>query len=361
MGHILNIVFEDNPSGPDGRLADVDVVDAILNKRIVILDKVSNILFGQKVWVDRYLEMMGQAETDVTNAASIVNAADIDGLSLAAQYLEDAEIAYSYGSPRKAIFASSNATTSEALDISIDVIAPDPRFLYPETTHELKLNISSTNSDAIEFNMTKYRTRALVVGPTTDISVVPANGHINLTASITTPMFGYSAIMFNLHDFNTTVNLSPVIYGVGTLTNAGRHIEIERTVDGTLVTGVFAIARADSRYLSHAIGFYDDGSGEQNTSASIRTNTIEGTIGPYPINTVITLSMVVYDMFGGVFVFPESEYTVTTSPLEPTTSTTTSAPPPTIEIDPVLLMAVAGGVIAVIVVVVVVMKRKGPP
>ena len=354
VGHILNIVFEDNPSGPDGRLADVDIVDAIMNKRIVILDKVSNILYGQQVWVDRYLELMGQAETDVANAEAIVESADEVGNTLASRYLEAARTALAYGCSRKAIFAASNATASEALDIAIDTFAPDPKFLYRETTHDLKVNISSLNSDAIEFNMTLYKLRALTIGSTTDIVIAPANGHTNWTTSITTPLEGYSALIFNLHDFNTTANLAPVIYGVGTLVNAGRHIEIEVTVDGTYVTGVFAIARADIRYLTHAIGFYDDGSGEQNGSAAIKTNTIEGTIGPYPKDTVITLSMTVYDIFGGVFVFPESEYTVTTGPLEPTT--TTSGPPP--PIDPVLLMAAAGGVIAVIVVVVVLMKRK---
>ncbi|MHA2158906.1 MAG: hypothetical protein ACXABE_08395, partial [Candidatus Thorarchaeota archaeon] len=52
IGHILNIVFVDNPSGPGGKLADIDVQDAIMNRRIVIYDKVTNILYGQQIWLD---------------------------------------------------------------------------------------------------------------------------------------------------------------------------------------------------------------------------------------------------------------------------------------------------------------------
>jgi hypothetical protein len=359
VSHILNIAFVDQPTGPNGRFADVDLKDAIMDRRMVILDKVTNILYGQKVWVDRYIELMELAETEIASAKSIVEPADEAGVTLASQYLQDAEVAFAYGSPKRAINAATNSTTAEALDISIDVVSPDPRFLYPSTTHNLVLNISSTNSDAIQFNMTRYNIRAWDIDPSNELILAPGNGYTNWTTNVTMPLVGYCAVVFSLHDFNTTSTLAPIIYGVGALTNTGGHFEIERDVNGTHVTSILAIARGDVRYISTVLGFYDDGSGWQNGTALVRTATIEGTIGPYLRGTVITYYLVVYDIFGGVFVSPQANYTVTTDPLEPTTSTTTTDSGPPIEINPVLLLGITGGVIAIIVVVVFLNKRKG--
>jgi hypothetical protein len=358
MGRITNVVFVDQPSGPDGRLADVDVVDAILNKRVVILDKIIGLVYGQQVWIDRYLELMDLAETEITGAAAIVEASDGEGTTLAELYLEDAEIAFQYFSARRAMYAAANASTPEALEIAINVTAPDPRFLY-EGEYNLTLNITNGYSDAIQFNMSKYNFRALTSSFAGEMIALPSNGFTLVETNFSTPLDGYLAMVFNLKEFNTTSNLSPVIYGWGGLVNPGYHSSAFTTevgYTGTNVTMVFPIARGDIRYLTSATGFYDDGSGWQNKSASIRTVTIEGTIGPYPKDTVISIYFIAYDMFGGEFVSPVVQYTVTTDPLEPTTTTTTAGPP--IEIDPVLLMAAAGGAIAVIVVVVVLMKRK---
>ena len=360
VGKIENVLFVDHPTGLDGRLSVADVVDAILEKRVVVLDKATNVVYGQQVWIDRYFELMDLAATEIANAAVIVNSVEGEGITLAELYLEDAEIAYDFGSPHRAFYAASNASASEALNITINVVSPDPRFLLPSTNYNLTLNITSTNSDAIQFNMTRYWVRAFSAGPSTDIIVAPASGYTNWTTNITTPIVGYSAIIFNLHDFNTTSNMATLIYGVGALVNVGgARQDIERNENGTLVTMVYSIARGDSRYISSAIGFFNDGSGVQNKSISIRTVTLEATIGPYLRGTVINYSAIVYDIFGGVFVLPEAQYTVTTDPLEPTTPTFTTGTAPPVEIDPVLLVGAAGGVIAVMIVVVFLRKRRG--
>jgi hypothetical protein len=245
--------------------------------------------------------------------------------------------------------------------MEVDIISPpDPRFLYPDISHDLTLNITNTNSDAVEFNMTQYLVRGFSLGPSADSFVVPAGGSENWTIGITTPLVGYCAVVLNIHDFNTTSNLCPLVYGMGVLTNTGPHYEYERTVDGTYVTVQFAIERGDSRFLGRCIGFYDDGSGEENMSLSVTTNTIEGTIGPYLRGTVIEIRSVFSDMFGGVFESPVLEYTVTTDPLEPETSTTTTTGNGTpLQIDPLLILGITGGVMVVIVIVVFLNKRKG--
>jgi len=356
IGHIINTVFVDSPTGPDGRLSDEDIKDAILNKRVVVFDRVINVVYGQKVWLDRYLELMDQAETDIANAESIVEAADPEGITLASKYLEFGQTALARWSPSRAICRASNATSIEALNISIGVISPpSPRILYPETTHDLTLNITNTYADAIEFNMTRYMIRGFTVGTVDDMFVAPTGGSENWTIEITTPMVGYCALILNLHDFNATANLCPLVYGVGVLTNPGIHYEIERTEDGTYVTAQFAIVRRDSRFLSSAIGFYDDGSGVQNMTISITTNTMEGTIGPYLKGAVIEIRGVFYDIFGGVFESPVLEYTVTTDPLGPTSPTTGDG----LQLDPLLILGISGAVIVVIVIVVFLNKRKG--
>jgi hypothetical protein len=355
VGHIINTVFVDNPTGPDGRLSDEDVKDAILDRRIVVYDRVIDVVYGQKVWLDRYIELMNQAETEIANAEAIVESADPEGSTLAYQYLDIGKKALARWSPQKALCSASNATSSEALNISIEVISPEsPRFLSPDTTHDFTLNVSNTNGNAIQFNMTKYRVIGFTEGTSVDTFIVPAGESENWTIEVTTPLEGYCTVVLNIHEANTTSNLCPVVYGAGAITNVGVHFEIERTVEGTYVTAKFAIVRRDSRFLTSAIGFYDDGSGEQNLTLSITTNSIEGTIGPYPRDTVIAYRGIFYDFFGGVFETPVLEYTVTTDPLG---TETTSGPPP-FEIDPLTIAAIAGGVIVVILIVVVLMKRK---
>ncbi|MFW9769130.1 MAG: hypothetical protein ACFFF9_08955 [Candidatus Thorarchaeota archaeon] len=357
VGNVLNVVFVDNPTGPDGRLSATDIIDAIMNKRIVVIDKYQDIIYGQQVWLDRYFDLMETAETDIAAASALVESAGGNGTSLAELYLRDAQRAYSQGSPQRAIFAAANATSDEALNISIEVIEPpEPRYIYPETNHDLTLNVSSSIGNSVQFNITPYRVVGFSSGVINEEVIIPASGHTSWTTSVTTPLEGYCALIFNLHEFNTTTKLSPVVYGVGELTNVGVHYEIERDVDGTYVTAQFAIVRGNHRLLSGAIGFYNDGSGEQNITLAIRTNVIEGTIGPYLKGTIITLHAVIYDVFGGVFESPDVQYTVTTDPLEPTT---TATGPPPIVIDPLLLGAIAVGVVVVIVIVVMLMKRKG--
>ena len=361
VGKVVNIVFVNETTGPDGRLADMDVANAILEKRVVIFDKASNIVYGQQVWVDMYLDLMDQAETEIENAASIIDTDNGNKTSLAELYLEDAQVAYGYHNPQRAIELAQNATAAEAQDIAIEVVSPEDPFVYDETTEKLILNITSDNSDTIQFNFSRYFSRALSSTYNSTIAVVPDNGYLLLETNFTTGLQGYYVMVFNLLDFNTTSNLRPTIFGVGGIINVGTHSSAFTTevgYTGTNVTIAYPVARGDARYLKSAIGFYDDGSGWQNKTARIRTVTLEGTVGPYPKNTVITLYFVVYDIFGGKFVSPQVQYTVTTDPLEPPTTTTNTGTGPPIEIDPVLLAVIGGGVAVVVIIGIIVMKKK---
>ncbi|MFX1482116.1 MAG: PHP domain-containing protein [Promethearchaeota archaeon] len=357
VGTIVNVVFVNHPTGPDGRLSAMDVANAILARRVVIVDKASNLVYGQQVWLDRYFELMNQTETDIADAEAIVDTGNSNQTNLAALYLEDAKIAYSHSSFQRAIYAAGNASAAEASNIQFNVVAPYPRFIQPNTLYNLTLNVTNDNSDAIHLNMSRYRSQGLTSNFTGQIIEIPGNGFTIIETSFKTPLEGYNALVFNLQGFNTTANLSPLIYGVGAITNVGSHSpEIERTVDGTYLTYIYPIARGDSRYLRSVRGFYNNGTGWLNGTASIRTVTIEGTIGPYLRGTELDIYFIAYDMFGGVFVSPTVHYTITTDPLEPT-STTTSGTGPFV-LDPLVLGITAGGIIAVVIIVVVLKKKR---
>ena len=234
--------------------------------------------------------------------------------------------------------------------------------------------------------MTHFLSRAITTPLTKDVVVVPSNGYILINASYETDLSGYTTFLFNFKDFNTTSYLSPIVHGIGGLIDTGViDCEIDIDTDGTRVTSKYTIARGDSRYLSSAKLFYNDGSGLENVSMSVRTDTLEGTSGPYLKGTNITFYAVAYDMFGNVFVLPEGTFNVTTDPLpEPTTTTTTTTSPtsttgeptdtttsdtntttptsssptgPGLTLDPMLL-AVAGGVGAVLVLIIVIFAKK---
>ncbi|MFW9806979.1 MAG: hypothetical protein ACFFFK_09655 [Candidatus Thorarchaeota archaeon] len=363
VGKVVNVIFVNETTGPDGSLSDMDIVNAILEKRLVIVDKISNIVAGQQVWLDRYFELMGEAETEITNAAGIIDTDNGNKATLAELYLEDAQVAYDYCSPQRAIELAHNATSAEAQDIAIEVVSPEYRFVYDQTQTELILNITNDYTDAIQFNMSRYFSRALASPYDSTIAVIPSNGYLLLETNITTQLEGYFTMVLNLLDFNASVHLKPTIFGIGGIINVGMHSSMFSTevgYTGTNVTIAYPIARGDARFLKKVVGFYDDGSGWQNGTIRIRTATLEGTVGPFPKNTVITMYFVVYDIFGGVFVSPQGQYTVTTDPLEPPTTTTptnTGTGPP-IELDPMVLAAIGGGVAVIVIIGVVVMKKK---
>jgi hypothetical protein len=362
VGKIVNVVFVNETTGPDGKLSAMDVANAILDKRVVIVDQVSDIVYGQQVWLDLYFDLMGQAETAIETAEGIVNTNNGNRTTLAELYLEDAQIAYRYSSPHRALYLAQNATAAEAGNIAIEVASPENRYIYSLTPETLALNITNDNANAIQLNFSRYFSRALTSSYNSTRAVVPANGYLLLEINFTTQLQGYFAMVFNLMDFNASSNLKPTIYGVGGIINVGTHSSMFSTevgYTGTNVTMSYPIARGDSRFLTSAIGYYNDGSGWQNKPASIKSATLEGTIGPYPRNTVIQIYMIIYDRFGGVFVSHQIQYTVTTDPLEPptTTPTNTGTGPP-FGIDALLLAVIGGGVVVVLIIGIVVMKRR---
>ncbi|TFG28177.1 hypothetical protein EU528_11660 [Candidatus Thorarchaeota archaeon] len=361
VGTIVNIAFVDTPTGPDGRLSDTDLMDAILDKRIVIRDFMNDVIYGQQVWVDRYLELMAEAETEMNNAENAISLVSKteNQILLSDLYLRDAEIAFNHGSPTLAINASLTAQTTEALGITLETISPIPNLLDPLKNYTLSLNITNYLGYGVEFNTTVFRTLELTIDTINEIVTIPSMSSYLLNKSLQVGDQGYVLTAFNLHSFNTTTYLSPLLHGVGQLI-FGENFSAEYDVGytGTNATGIFPINRGDSRYLVSGTLFYNTGEGWQNTSAVFRTVTIEATIGPFQKGTAINWYLVAYDMFGSEFTIQGWTVWITQDPLEPTTTTTTTTTTET-PIDPMLLVAIGGAGVAVVVIVVIVMKKRG--
>ena len=358
VGKVVNIAFVNETTGPDGRLADWDVVNAILDKRIVIVDHVADFIYGQKVWVDLYLEMMAEVEAEIANAQAAVDASTAEGgTTLAEWYLREAKAVFAIGCPMKAMGGAIAAQTATALNLRFEAVLPDPQTLEPNEAFMLSLNISNYGPDPIEFNSTLYRRIGISsVDVVAEVQAIPAEGWLFLNRSITANDVGILMLPFILRDFNIS-DLPPILFVFDALVDAGSSATYEQTTEGTLVTPTTAIERGDFRFIDRALLFYNDGSGWQNITASIRTVTLEGEIGPYPKDTVIDYYFMVYGEFGGLFVLDGGSYTVVTDPLETTTSTSTTTNGTT-PLDPVLLAAAVGGTVLAIVVIVLIGKRR---
>jgi len=359
VGDVVNVAFVENPSGPNGKLTDMDLVSAILEKRIVIVDFQSDLIYGQKVWVDRYLELKAEAETEISNAEDAIDLVSITSNQtlLADLYLRDAVTGLHYGNPARAIRASLEAQTIEALGITIEIANPIPRILDPLENYILSLNITNNIGQGVEFNTTIFRTLEVTVDTINEMAIIPSGSSILLNKSQECGDTGYVLTAFNLHDFNTTSYLSPTLFGVGGLIHDG-SFNPEYTIgySGTNVTGMVPINRGDIRFLTSATFFYNDGDGWKNISMSIKTVTIEVTIGPYLKGTVIDFWGVAYDIFGGAFVIEGYPFMITSDPLEPTSN---NGPGGGIPIDPILLAVIGGSIVVVIMIVVIVMKKRG--
>ncbi|MGY5877225.1 MAG: hypothetical protein RTU30_15845, partial [Candidatus Thorarchaeota archaeon] len=86
LGTTMSVTFVQDPSGPNGALSDQDIVDAVLNKRIVVVDKGLGMVYGQEVWVDKWMAMWTEAESAVETAETVLegddNASTLSGLYL---------------------------------------------------------------------------------------------------------------------------------------------------------------------------------------------------------------------------------------------------------------------------------------
>jgi hypothetical protein len=347
IGRVLNAVFVNSTSGPDGRLSAADVVDAILNKRVVIIDHDNDMIYGQKVWVDKYLESVDEAEDALTAAQSAVGAlpSDIEGTSLAELYLRDAELAFDYGCVGKTIQAATSAASTEASQIWINPIASDPRVIDPSESFTITLNVTNLGAASVQFNSSAFRSLGSNLNDVSEVVSVGADSSYLWEKDGESSEQGLVLLAINLMEFDKE-NLTSVYYAVGGLIDANPTV----LADESMVTISLLLNRGDFRFLKNATIIYDDGSGLQTASASIKATTIDFTLGPYTQSTNITYHFLVCDKYGGRFELSEHTYTAA--------ATTTGGGGGT-PLSPLILVGAIGGTVAVIAIVVFLGRRRG--
>ncbi|MHA1768981.1 MAG: hypothetical protein ACTSV3_03920 [Candidatus Thorarchaeota archaeon] len=359
VGKMINVVFVNETTGPNGRLADWDVVNAILDKRVVIVDHVTDLIYGQQVWIDLYLDRMADAEIEVANARAAVSAVeDLPGTTLAEWYLREAEEALQRGCPIKATNGAVSAQTADALNLRFQTVSPVPPILTPSQKFTLSLNISNGGPHNINFNASIFRqVGGALNGSTSQNISIQAGGWTLFNRSIVCNDVGTVLTAMVLKQFNSS-SLTPTLFCPQNQIDAGRTVTYEQTTEGTIVTVGTPTERGDFRFFDHAVLIYNDGTGEKNVSAKILTVSIEADIGPYPKGTEITYYFKVYGVFGEIFLLQSGSYTVTTDPLEETTTTTTTTTGTPGQLDPLLLASAIGGTLAVVILVVTIGKRR---
>ncbi|MHA2140918.1 MAG: hypothetical protein ACXADC_03820 [Candidatus Thorarchaeota archaeon] len=360
IGWVLNAVFVQNPTGSDGRISDADLVDAVMNRRNVVLDTINNFVYGEETWVNRVLEIWDDAETTLTSATATVQALKDAGndVGLSEIYLENAQTAMDHWNPARALRLANNATSSLALGLDLTVNAP--AVLAPGTDLDITIQLTNNHTFAVEVNASMYISQAASVTPSYTIISTPAEDTISSSLTATADNFGLALLYVNLHSFNTPEYLMPVIARntgmVNNVSHTVREVDAEYEVDVS-----FFIGRDYMVQLSSVVLYYDDGSGETSTAMFTGWNTKDQTLGPFDPGSTITYHVVVTTTRGividlGVNTIELPGGTTTTTTTTTTATTTPPTPPP--PIDTTLLLMIAGGIAVVVVVLVIFTRRR---
>jgi hypothetical protein len=366
IGRVGTAVFVRNPSGPNGQISDSDIVDAILNRRVLVLDDVSDFVLGEEVWVNRYLEILAESEAAVAAAQVTVQAVKDAGnsISLSEQYLEVAETALEYGNPARALKLAANATSSSALGIDYSITAPDT--LLPDTDFDLTVEFTNNHTYPVSFDATIFRDFSVSFGSTTYMveagpettGITDLDGHTNR----------HGVAIYNLYisNFNTSEFLMPVIFRARNVIENVTYTVSENVEDYDIDISFYA-GRNSAFFIEDVTLYYDDGSGETNVVMVQGWNTYDHSLLAYAPGSSITFHLVVETIYGDFFVLSEqvvnlpggpttsTTTTPSTTTTEPTTTPTGTGPPPA-----QMLLIVFGGLgVVVVVVTVILLKRKG--
>ncbi len=251
LGNFRNVFFVKSPTGPDGKISAEDIMDAIRNRRNVVVDLYNKLVFGDSVWVDRYLELWDQAESLISTVQSQIDALESSGKSieLAKTYLAEAQNAMDWWNPSRAIELAQNAESELILGFDIAIMNPDLGLIESGSTVTLKLNVTNELSYGVKANLTIYIGTSLVFDrPSLIIEAAPHTSQV-MEFNITALDFGYTKIVFNLHDFNTTYQPRPVWLHVSGLISAVNVTE-ELRDDGIRVTIKLLRGSTDMAYVS---------------------------------------------------------------------------------------------------------------
>ena len=342
---MFNVVFVKNPTGPNGSVADVDVQQAVLEKRNVILDRWNSMIFGQKVWVDRYLELYNQANASIQSAETLIQS-HIDGgesIGLSEVYLRAAKAAFDYWNPIRALKLVENATSAEALEI--DLVVTQPQIYNSDGSNEvvIELTNSHTNSISASTSLYVYTPSSMSVTEAFHDLEVDGESSASVTHSFNTEEYGLTRYMINVHSFDYDVNLMPIFFiERGVIDKVDYEIETMDSGDGINIR--FWVGKDYAVEIESTTLIYDDGDGENTLPMGLNWHTYEVLIGPYTTETEITFHVEVVTTAGDSYVLAEQVATIT--------------PVGGLPLDFITLAILGIGLVAVVVVVLIVLKKR---
>lgn len=359
VGATATAIFVLNPSGPDGTISDNDIVDAVLNRRVVILDTLSSMVYGDALWVDRYLVILEEAKAGVTAAHAVIQSLKNAGneVGLSEWYMDCADISLDYWNPIRAVNLAANATSAEAIGLNIEITAPSS--LDADADFDLTVAFFNNHTYPVSFNASFYISSSVSFGSPNYIVDAPAgNSKSTLLDGHTNP-HGLAFYYLYLHDFNTS-DLMPFMFRFRNVIDNVSYLVRENGEEYD-VDIQFYVGRAATGLISSVTLFYDDGTGETSTAMIKGWNTYDITLASYAPGADITFHVRVVTTYGDTFHLSELVVTLpggttpTTTTTTTTTTTVTSQP-----LDPMIIAAIGGaGAAVILIVALVMMKRRG--
>ncbi len=358
VGKVGTAIFVLNPSGPNGQVSDSDIVDAVENRRVVVVDDASSFVLGDEIWVNRYLEILAEAKAAVTAGQIAIQAVKDAGnsISLSEQYLANAEIALEYWNPSRALKLVANATSNQALGLDYSITAPSS--LQPDTDFDISVQFTNNHSYPVSFDAVVFRDYCVSFGSTSYVIEAPAEDSSYTLLDGHAEPNGVAIYNLYLMNFNTTGYLMPVMFRARNIIDNVTYVvhENEGVYD---IDFSFFVGRLPSAFLRDVTLYYDDGSGEASVLMVKGWNTYDISLESFDPGSSITFHVNAKTIYSDSFDLSEQVINLPGGETTTTTPTTGPSTGPGQPIDPMLLVAVGGIGVVVVVVLVIVMKKRG--
>lgn len=342
VGKVLNAVFVKNPSGPNGEMTAQDLADAVRDRRVVILDRVNDLVYGEKVWLDRFMAMLDDAEGIIEDAEAVIENEQALGsdASLSEMYLDLAKNALNYWNPSRAIRFAANATSATALGIDIELITP--RVVDPRANFDIVLDVENNNEFPISMNSTVYQRGSVTVDTLNAVIDIPAEDSVTTTRIGTASSQGLLSFWVVIPSFNTSQSLAPLLIPWTAAVDNVTALPVE-SGSGYSADVRWHMDTSSRKLVSGVRLAYDDGETAEEVNMDPAWNWYEFRLGPYSTTTNVTVTITVIDTDG-------MEYGL---------STRIITVGPAVAPAPDMTLIIGGiGVIAVVAVVILLVKPK---
>ncbi|MHA1136672.1 MAG: hypothetical protein ACTSSE_09310 [Candidatus Thorarchaeota archaeon] len=357
---LRNAIFVENPSGPNGRVTAADIVDAVLNKRLVIIDPYNTMLYGQEIWVNRYLEIREQAETEIESSQILLqNLRDAgENVGLSEFYLEDAIKSLNSLNPGRALRMALNATSDVVL--GIDLSFEFSEIVQPNVNFDVSLDLKNNHTDGLEINSTMFVHTGVTFTPKYSLLEIAGDDDTTILRNGQTKNYELIVYSVNLFDFNTTEFINPILIPMrGIIENVTAVVTEE--AEGYEVVYTFWMGRTSGKEIRSVHVVYDDGTGEQDVAMERGWDQFLYTLGPFAPGTELDSHLVVTTYEGQVYTIGERDLTLgiaVTNTTSTTTNATTSSTGEPTPFDMTLLMIIGGASVGLVVVIVVIVKFR---